>query len=67
MGRHPQILASGSYAPQRIVTNAEVDALMDESTSEWRVSCAADNAPSGYVSGYVCRGRRTILPRFYWG
>lgn len=35
MARHPQILATGSYVPERIVTNAEVDALMGESTSDW--------------------------------
>ena len=35
MQSHPQILATGSYVPERIVTNAEVDALMGESTSEW--------------------------------
>src|SRR5665648_989237 len=35
MVRHPQILATGSYVPERVVTNAEVDALMGESTNEW--------------------------------
>jgi len=35
MTRHSQILATGSYVPERIVTNAEVDALMGESTNEW--------------------------------
>ncbi|MFH2103509.1 MAG: ketoacyl-ACP synthase III [Chloroflexota bacterium] len=35
MVRHAQILATGSYVPDRIVTNAEVDALMGESTNEW--------------------------------
>jgi 3-oxoacyl-[acyl-carrier-protein] synthase-3 len=33
--RYPQILSTGSYVPDRVVTNAEVDALMGESTSEW--------------------------------
>ncbi|MFZ5903380.1 MAG: 3-oxoacyl-ACP synthase III family protein [Chloroflexota bacterium] len=33
--RHPQILSTGSYVPERVVTNAEVDALMSESTDEW--------------------------------
>jgi 3-oxoacyl-[acyl-carrier-protein] synthase-3 len=32
---HAQILATGSYVPERVVTNAEVDALMGESTNEW--------------------------------
>ena len=35
MARNPQILSTGSYVPERVVTNAEVDALMGESTSEW--------------------------------
>ena len=33
--RNIQILSTGSYVPERIVTNAEVDALLGESTSEW--------------------------------
>ncbi len=33
--RNVQILSTGSYVPERIVTNAEVDALMGASTSEW--------------------------------
>jgi 3-oxoacyl-[acyl-carrier-protein] synthase-3 len=35
MGLHPQILSTGSYVPERVVTNAEVDALIGESTSDW--------------------------------
>ncbi len=35
MARHPQILSTGSYVPERVVTNAEIDELMGESTSEW--------------------------------
>ena len=35
MQRHPQILATGSYVPERVVTNAEVDALMGASTNDW--------------------------------
>ncbi len=34
----PQILSTGSYVPDRIVTNAEIDALLGESTSEWLVA-----------------------------
>jgi 3-oxoacyl-[acyl-carrier-protein] synthase-3 len=37
MTRHPQILATGSYVPERVVTNAEVDALLGESTDQWLV------------------------------
>jgi len=38
MNRNVQILSTGSYVPERVVTNAEVDALMGESTSEWLVA-----------------------------
>jgi len=35
MPRYAQILSTGSYVPERIVTNAEIDAILGESTSEW--------------------------------
>ncbi len=35
MTRNPQILSTGSYVPERIVTNSEVDALLGESTNAW--------------------------------
>jgi 3-oxoacyl-[acyl-carrier-protein] synthase-3 len=35
--RHPIILATGSYVPDRIVTNAEVDALLGAATDAWLV------------------------------
>jgi 3-oxoacyl-[acyl-carrier-protein] synthase-3 len=35
MSRYAQILSTGSYVPERIVTNAEVDEILGESTSEW--------------------------------
>ncbi len=38
MSKHPQILATGSYVPERVVTNAEVDALLGESTDEWLIA-----------------------------
>lgn len=37
MTRHPQILATGSYVPERVVSNAEVDALLGESTGQWLI------------------------------
>jgi len=33
--RNVQILSTGSYVPERIITNAEVDAMMGQATSEW--------------------------------
>ncbi|GAB4466341.1 MAG: ketoacyl-ACP synthase III [Anaerolineales bacterium] len=38
MTRNVQILSTGSYVPKRVVTNAEVDALMGESTNDWLVA-----------------------------
>lgn len=32
---HPQILATGSYVPERVVTNAEMDEILGEQTSDW--------------------------------
>lgn len=37
MERNVKILSTGSHVPERVVTNAEVDALLGESTSEWLV------------------------------
>lgn len=37
MVRNPVILATGSYAPERVVTNAEVDALLGASTDQWLI------------------------------
>ena len=37
MARNAVILATGSYVPERVVTNAEVDALMGASTDAWLV------------------------------
>jgi 3-oxoacyl-[acyl-carrier-protein] synthase-3 len=38
MKRDVQILATGSYVPDRVVTNQEIDQLLGESTSEWLVN-----------------------------
>src|SRR5512143_1812782 len=38
MTRNAQILSTGSYVPARVVTNAEVDALIGESTNEWLIA-----------------------------
>lgn len=38
MNRTAQILATGSYVPDRIITNAEVDRLMGADTADWLVA-----------------------------
>ena len=35
MKRFAQILSTGSYVPERVVTNAEVDELLGVSTDQW--------------------------------
>ena len=37
MSRFAQILSTGSYVPERVVTNAEIDAILGERTSEWLI------------------------------
>jgi 3-oxoacyl-[acyl-carrier-protein] synthase-3 len=38
MSRYAQILSTGSYVPERVVTNAEVDELLGVSTNEWLIA-----------------------------
>ena len=38
MTRIAQILSTGSYVPERVVTNAEIDAILGEATSDWLVA-----------------------------
>src|SRR5512139_4140911 len=38
MPRNVQILGTGSYVPERVVTNAEVDSLIGETTGEWLIA-----------------------------
>ncbi len=38
MTRIAQILSTGSYVPERVVTNAEMDRILGESTSDWLVA-----------------------------
>jgi len=35
--RHAQILSTGSYVPERVVTNAEIDEILGENTSDWLI------------------------------
>lgn len=37
MTRHAQILSTGSYVPQRVVTNQEIDQLLGEETNQWLI------------------------------
>lgn len=35
--RHAQILSTGAYVPERVITNAEMDELLGQETSEWLI------------------------------
>ena len=35
--RHAQILSTGSYVPERVVTNAEIDEILGETTGDWLI------------------------------
>ena len=37
MNRYAQIISTGSYVPERVVTNAEMDELLGEETSDWLI------------------------------
>jgi 3-oxoacyl-[acyl-carrier-protein] synthase-3 len=37
MTRYAQIIATGSYVPERVVTNAEIDEILGEPTSGWLI------------------------------
>lgn len=37
MRRVAQILSTGSYVPERVITNAEIDEILGEQTSDWLV------------------------------
>jgi 3-oxoacyl-[acyl-carrier-protein] synthase-3 len=68
MSRHPQILATGSYVPERIVTNAEVDALMGASTADWLLANVGIRerrwmAPDQVTSDLVTEASRIALQR----
>ena len=68
MSRYPQIIATGSYVPERVITNAEVDALMGESTSDWLVQNVGIlerrwMAPDQVTSDLVVEASRRALER----
>src|SRR5512144_713507 len=68
MQRNVQILSTGSYVPERVVTNAEVDALMGESTSEWLVANVGINerhwmSPEQVTSDLIVEAAKKALHR----
>src|SRR5512138_986532 len=68
MPRNAQILSTGSYVPERVVTNAEVDALMGESTSQWLVANVGIHerrwmAPDQVTSDLIVEASKKALER----
>jgi 3-oxoacyl-[acyl-carrier-protein] synthase-3 len=68
MPRNAQILSTGSYVPERVVTNAEVDALIGESTNEWLLENVGIRerrwmAPDQTTSDLIVEASRTALDR----
>jgi len=68
MTRNAQILSTGSYVPQRVVTNAEVDVLIGESTSQWLIDNVGIRerhwmAPDQVTSDLIVEASRKALDR----
>ncbi|MBK7452277.1 MAG: ketoacyl-ACP synthase III [Anaerolineales bacterium] len=66
--RNIQILSTGSYVPERVVTNAEVDAMMGESTSEWLLANVGIKerrwmAPDQVTSDLIVEASKKALER----
>ena len=68
MPRNVQILSTGSYVPERVVTNAEVDELMGESTNEWLLANVGIRerrwmAPDQVTSDLIVEASKKALER----
>ena len=68
MSKYPQILATGSYVPERVVSNAEVDALLGESTDQWLIDNVGIRerrwmAPDQVTSDLVVEASKKALGR----
>jgi 3-oxoacyl-[acyl-carrier-protein] synthase-3 len=68
MTNHVEILATGSYVPERVVTNAEVDTLLGESTNDWLVANVGIRerrwmAPDQVTSDLIVEASRKVLER----
>ncbi|MBI5934371.1 MAG: ketoacyl-ACP synthase III [Chloroflexi bacterium] len=68
MTRNVQILSTGSYVPERVVTNAEVDSLMGESTSDWLLANVGIKerrwmAPDQVTSDLIVEASKKALQR----
>ena len=68
MSRSPQILSTGSYVPERVITNAELDAMMGERTGDWLVANVGIRerrwmAPDQVTSDLIVEASKVALER----
>ncbi len=68
MTRIAQILSTGSYVPERVITNAEIDQLIGESTSDWLVANVGIRerrwmSPEQTTSDLIVEAARVALAR----
>ena len=68
MTRIAQILSTGSYVPERVVTNAEIDAILGEATSDWLVANVGIRerrwmAPEQMTSDLIVEASRRALDK----
>ncbi|MCR4404302.1 MAG: ketoacyl-ACP synthase III [Candidatus Acetothermia bacterium] len=66
--RHAQILSTGSYVPERVVTNAEIDQILGEPTDQWLIENVGIRerrwmAPDQTTSDLVVEASRRALER----
>lgn len=53
--RPVHILSTGSYVPERVVTNTEVDALIGEPTGEWLIANVGIRDAARSSARLLCR------------
>ena len=68
MNRYAQIISTGSYVPERVVTNAEMDEMLGEMTSEWLLQNVGIKerhwmGPEQTTSDLIVEASRTAIAR----
>ena len=68
MNRYAQIISTGSYVPERVVTNAEMDEMLGEATSEWLLQNVGIKerhwmGPEQTTSDLIVEASRTAITR----
>lgn len=68
MKQYARIIATGSYVPERVVTNAEVDAILGESTDDWLIANVGIRerhwmSPSQTTSDLIVEASRRALEK----